>query len=398
MRRLRTARRAARLLGPVALAVAMLASAPGARADLPPERQTVATLDSDTTHRLYLADPAIAHLIDGRLHVIDGRSMRYLAAMSTGYVGQSVLSPDRRELYVATTYYTRLHRGQRTDVVEVYDTADLTLKHEIEIPAKHAQALNIRATIAASADGRWLFVQNGTPASSVTVVDLPARKVAAEVPTPGCWGVIPWPKDAARFATVCGDGTLATVALDDAGQPKPREAGVKFFDPDVDPIFMHYEWVGERLTFVSYGGQLVAVDVGAGGVTPQAPWPLVAGADAKAGWKPGGYQLFAVDAARQRLVVGMHPKAGDGSHKSPAQELWVFDLQAKKRVARWPGQNAVAMAMSGGTGDAPRLFVLDGATNGLVALDPRASGKAGGKPLARVDGFGETPVYLEAHR
>jgi hypothetical protein len=42
-----------------------------------------------------------------------------------------------------------------------------------------------------SSDGRWLFVQNATPASSVTVVDLKARKFAAEIPTPGCWIVIP---------------------------------------------------------------------------------------------------------------------------------------------------------------------------------------------------------------
>lgn len=397
MRRLRTARSAARLLGPVALAVATLAAAPAARAELPAERQTIGTLDADATHRLYLADPAIAHLIDGRLHVIDGRSMRYLSAMSTGYIGQSLLSPDRRQLYVATTYYTRLHRGTRTDVVEVYDATNLTLQHEIEIPAKHAQALNMKATIAVSPDGRWLFVQNATPASSVTVVDLPARKVAGEIPTPGCWGVIAWPKDATRFSTVCGDGTFATIALDDAGQPKPREAGVRFFDPDADPIFMHYEWVGDRLHFVSYGGRLVTLDVGADGVKPNAPWPLVGGADAKAGWKPGGYQLFTVDAARQRLIVGMHPKASDGSHKTPAQQLWVFDLAAQKRVARWPGQNAVAMTMSGGA-ESPRLFVLDGATNGLVALDPRATGQAAGKPLARVDGFGETPIYLEAHR
>lgn len=395
MRRLRTAPRAARLLGWVAVSAAML-GVPGARAaDLPPERQTIGTLDADATHRIYLADPAIAHLIDGRLHVVDGRSMRYLSAMSTGYAGQTTLSPDRRELYVATTYYSRLHRGTRTDVVEVYGTADLTLRHEIEIPPKHAQALNIRATLAASADGRWLLVQNATPASSVTVVDLQARKVAAEVPTPGCWGVLPWPKDGARFSTVCGDGTLATVVLDAAGQPQPRQPGVQFFDADADPVFMHYEVIGDTLHFVSYGGQVHAVTLAADGVQPQAPWPLLSAAEAKAkaGWRPGGYQLFAVDAARQRLFVGMHPGARDGSHKTPAKEIWVVDLAQKKRVARWPGQNAIALTMSGT--DAPRLFVLDGVSNGLVALDPRAA--PGGKPLARFDGVGETPIYLQAH-
>ncbi len=405
------ARRAAGLATALAAALAATAapaagSAAGiasAAAPLPTERQTVARLDADATHRIYLADPVIGHLIDGRLHVIDGRSMRYLSAMSTGYVGQTALSPDRRELYVATTYYTRLHRGTRTDVVDVYGTDDLALRHEIEIPPKHAQSLNIRATLAPSADGRWLLVQNATPASSVTVVDLQGRKTASEVPTPGCWGVLPWPKDASRFSTVCGDGTLATVELDETGQARPRTPGVKFFDPDSDPVFMHYEVVGDTLWFVSYGGKLHGVRLDAAGVQPEAPWSFVPAADARAGWRPGGYQLFAVDAARQRLFVGMHPGAKDGSHKSPAQQLWVIDLAQKKRVARWPGQNAVSMTMSvpgaanasgAAAGAPPRLFVLDGLTNGLVSLDPRAAGVP--KPIARFDGLGETPVYLEA--
>jgi methylamine dehydrogenase heavy chain len=363
-----------------------------AGADLPTERQTVAKLDPDATHRVYLSDLAIGHIIDGRLHVIDGRNMRYLSAMSTGFAGQTALSPDHREIYVATTFYPRLHRGQRTDVVEVYGADDLAFRHEIEIPPKHAQALNIRATLAPSADGRWLLVQNATPATSVTVVDLQQRKVASEVPTPGCWGVIPWPEDPNRFSTVCGDGTLATLELDDTGQPRARSAPVRFFDPDADPVFMHYERVGNTVQFISYGGQVHGLSLKAQGVEPLEVWSLLTLADRKAAWRPGGMQLFTVDAQRQRMFVGMHSKSSDGSHKNPAAQIWVVDMATHARVARWPGHNAVSMTFS--TGAEPRLFVLDGEHSGVVALDPRSPR---GKVLGRLD-VGESAVYLEVSR
>jgi methylamine dehydrogenase heavy chain len=38
-----------------------------------------------------------------------------------------------------------------------------------------------------SADEKFLFLQNATPATSVTVVDLVANKFAGEIPIPVLW-------------------------------------------------------------------------------------------------------------------------------------------------------------------------------------------------------------------
>ena len=379
--------------GRVLAGLALCAAACVARAELPNEQLTVAQLPKDATHRVYLSDPAMNHLVDGRMHVIDGAGMRYLGMLGTGFVAQTCLSRDRSEIYVATTYHSRLQRGTRTDVVEVYGTDDLQFRHEIEIPPKHAQALPIRASLATTSDGRFLLVQNATPASSVTVVDLKQRKVVGEVPTPGCWGALPWPGQPRRFSTVCGDGTLATIELDEAGIAMPRSPGTRFFDADKDPVFMHYEFIGEQLHLLSYGGQVHTLSLRAEGVTAEPAWSFIPPADFRKGWRPGGYQLFTVDAVRQRLFVGMHPGAHEGSHKTPAAEIWVVDLKERKRVSRSPGRNAVAMTLSHGAN--ARLFVLDGMTNGLVALDPQAMKP--GKPLGRFDGIGDTPILLEAH-
>ena len=136
------------------------------------ETLSVAKLPAPNAHRIYLSDVSISHIVDNRLHVIDGDSFKYLGVFATGYAGQSTLSRDRKELYVTTSYYTRLSRGERTDVVEIHDPLTLEYRSEIVIPPRRAQALPYEGIVRTSSDGRWLFVQNATPATSVSVVDL----------------------------------------------------------------------------------------------------------------------------------------------------------------------------------------------------------------------------------
>lgn len=191
--------------------------APPAHAELPVDQPSVAKLPPVDAYRIYLADPVMPHLVDGRTYVVDGKTLRFLGLMGSGYAGSTALSRDGKTFYVATTYYSRLVRGTRVDVVEAHRTDDLSYLYEIEIPSRQAQSLPMRALLTTTADDRFLLVQNATPATSVTVVDLQAQRVATEIATPGCYGVIAWPSQARRFSSVCGDGKLATYDLDDKG-------------------------------------------------------------------------------------------------------------------------------------------------------------------------------------
>ena len=325
-------------------ALALAALAPlAAHAELPVEQASIAALPPADAYRLYLVDPAMGHLVDGRLHVIDGARMKYLALIGTGFAGTTVLSRDRKTIFVATTYHSRLERGTRSDVVEIYRADDLSFQREIE--------------------------------------------------TPGCYGVIAWPKQPRRFSALCGDGTLATYDLSDSGTLASSSISPRFFDPDVDPLFMHYELAGERLTFVSYHGQVQTVDLAGAAPVFAAPWSLLDAATRKQDWRPGGYELFAIDGGR--LYVAMHDHGAEGTHKNPAKEIWVVDLKAQRRVARMPGQTAVSMAIAHGA--APRLFVLSGADNRLLAWDLRSL-RFPYRPLARSEPVGDTPVYLELNQ
>lgn len=251
-------------------------------------------------------------------------------------------------------------------------------------------ALNYRNTIRTSADGRWVFVQNSTPASSVTVVDLKERTMAAEIPTPGCWGIYPPAGSSDRFSTLCGDGTIATILLDGQGDAASRSVSAKVFDADKDAWFIQGEQDGDLYRFVSFLGNISVVDLGGDTAKLVETWGTVrSAADRKAGWRPGGYQPLAVHPGSNRLYVAVHPGGGEGSHKNPAKEIWAFDLKTKKRVARMPGHAAIAVTASS---NGKRVLAIDIEKLSLVAIEVGAKSRS--RVLTQV---GEIPVQVDSN-
>ena len=360
--------------------------------ELPAETLSVAVLAPAQTERVYVADIAINHIQDGRIRVWDPRSGKLLGMISAGYVGNFTLSAKGDELYLATTYLSRGSRGERTDVLEVHDTSTLGFKYEIILPPKRAQALSYRGLVRATANGRFVLVQNATPATSISVVDLVQRKVVNEVQTPGCWGLLPAASHASRFAMLCGDGKVATVTLDESGQVSDRQATEKLFDADADAWFHHAEQVGDRYWFVSFKGMLTELDLGGPVAVVKSTRSLVNAQQQREGWRPGGYQLFSVDPAARYLVVGMHDKGTEGSHKRPAKQLWTFDLNAGQRVGTAPGHQTASLTLSR---NGQRLQALDGETGAMRAWQWSGAGKL--KPLATVKQAGETSLLLESY-
>jgi hypothetical protein len=62
-------------------------------------------------------------------------------------------------------------------------------------------------------------------------------------------------------------------------------------------------------------------------------WPLVPAADAAGSWRPSGWQLIASD-QEKLLYVLMQADAHEGTHKDPANEVWVYNAATKTRVKR----------------------------------------------------------------
>ncbi|WP_251864507.1 amine dehydrogenase large subunit [Achromobacter sp. Marseille-Q4962] len=369
---------------------AALAAAGAARAELPVERlQGGARLPEATPHRLYVMDAAFNHLVDSRVNLYDGDTLKFLGLVPTSFNGHMTVSADGKDIFVMTTYYERLNRGKRTDVVEVWDAQTLTPKYEIAIPGKRAQALNYRNYFRQSADGELLFVQNATPATSVSVVDLKARKFADEITAvAGCWSVIVLPSRPRSFASICGDGTLLTVDVGPDGKPAGQARSQPMFDVEKDPIFIHTENLGDTFYFVSFNGNVYSADFSGREVRFGEPWSLLDKSGKDQGWRPGGYNVLAVNRQHKRLYVGMHPNGAEGSHKTPAAEIWVYDLATHKRLARVPGRNALSMSVSQDT--QPRLYTIDGGNVNVYDAEPAAPVLKG-----TIQAAGETALQVE---
>jgi methylamine dehydrogenase heavy chain len=339
--------------------------------------------------RLYVADFSIAHLGDGRVHVLDARNGRWAGLVDAGYSGQFTVAPNGKELYVAAAYLSRHTHGQRQDVVEIYDADTLRMTGDVVLPPRRAQAAFLKNLLRTSFDGRYLFVQNATPATSISVVDLRNKTLLSEVPSAGCWGIYPSSTEALRFSMLCGDGKLATVTLDAQGKPAQRTVSPKFFDSGNDPVFVQSEVHDGRYYFVSFTGTLHRADLRGAQAVIEQSISFVSAAERRSGWRPGGYQLLALDAERGTLMVGMHPNGKEGSHKTPASEIWMLELHSAKRGARFKVKEAVALAV-GQSG--PRyLYALNGATNQVSAYALPSM-----RRVYTSEAVGATSILLEA--
>jgi methylamine dehydrogenase heavy chain len=337
----------------IAIGLLVLGAMPAMAAEFKPETPGTTTLPP-TMHRVYLADAVLPHMADGRVYVLDRTDLALKGMMEAGFAGMMLAVPDKRRVYVATTFYERLTRGKRTDVIQVFDDQSLKVVEEIPVSTHRAQALSYRSLFQRSSDGNLLLLQNATPATSVTVVDPTIRK-QLEVPTPGCYGIYPALTQPKRFTTLCGDGTMGTYTINAKLSSAERKTGAKLFDADADPLFIHAERDADAYIFLSFKGKLLRASLE--GETANIVETLdMTGADTR-DWAPGGYQPMTVDAKAGIVYVLMHQGTSDGAHKNPSSEIWAYDLRGKKLVARSSAMNLISITLS--PSDPTVLFAID---------------------------------------
>jgi methylamine dehydrogenase heavy chain len=300
--------------------------------------RTIALPAEPGRHWFWMSD-VILH----RTALFDADRASLLGTISSGSAGvgfviSPLFAPDHREIYLAETYYARGVRGERTDVVTVYDTATLQPLDEIVIPPKRAEYFPGIAANALSDDGRFMAVFNLTPAQSLTIVDVKARRFTTEIGTPGC--SLAYAAGDRRFLMLCADGAALRVALDDEGQARSVERTAPFFDAQKDPITEKGVRRGREWLFVSYEGMVHPVDVGDDMPRFAEPWPLFTDEERKV-WRIGGAQHLALHAASGRLYSLVH-QGGPDSHKEAGTEIWVYDLASHRRVQRNPALNPLA--------------------------------------------------------
>jgi methylamine dehydrogenase heavy chain len=241
---------------------------------------------------------------------------------------------DRNRIYAYGSFYTRTYYGERTDVVLFFDATTMLPVAEVEIPAKSA-GIGHSGMIGLVND-RFLGVWNITPAMSVSIVDVEDEEFVTEISTAGCAMVYPIEDG---FLMPCGDGTLQYITLDRSGEEASRVRSEVFFDVEEDAIFDYAVPTADGWMFLSFDGQVFTAGIDDGEVIVSEPWSIFQPAtedeeSPDEGWRIGGRQPFAYNAATGVLVTLMHEGGGQETFEDPGTEIWGFNVNTQRRGYR----------------------------------------------------------------
>lgn len=334
---------------------------------LKPETVYVQRLGQPSPHWLILNDPNFLGNMDSKIYLIDADRNHMLGMLAAGGWRNAVeYSSDFSTIYSPETYYSRTTRGQRTDVLSFYDVASLSPVDEIEIPAKRGSGAAHRSYSGRSDDGRFVYVFNMTPAMTVTVVDVVARKVTAEIGTDGCAMI--YPSGNFSFLSLCGNGRIRQTILNQQGVLEETRFTDVFFDPQQDPLTEKATRLKGDWYFVSFHGAVHRVAASDAEVNPSGRWALLDQSELDAGWRPGGAHFLASHRSGF-LYVGMNQEGPD-SHKKPAQQVWMMNVDdmSKRQVIEPPGpvtQLAVSQdtqPLLAAASEGPEIYLFDALT------------------------------------
>lgn len=347
---------------------------------------TVQKLPAQSPHWMWVNDFVFPHMTDGQAILVDGDSGKYLGLLSTGFGFTRLVIPrDGNLIYSPETYFSRGTRGERTDVVTIYDPRTLGVNGEIVIPPKRSSNMPMMANSELTDDDRFLVIYNFNPAQSVTVVDVKARKSVGEIETAGC--ALVYPTGPRSFFSICSDGVLLETKLTEEGKLAGQTRTPRMFDVAQDPVTEKAVRVDNTWYFVSFGGTMYPVTITPGGLKAGAKWSLLSAEERQQNWRPGGLQQLSAHAGLKRLYSIMHQGSVD-THKDPGKDVWVYDLAKKTRIQKIELQN-IAMSIQVTRDAKPLLFsiFIDSSTTDVYDA-------VSGAHLRSIESIGTTPTIM----
>ncbi|MEM9623815.1 MAG: amine dehydrogenase large subunit [Pseudomonadota bacterium] len=347
--------------------VTLLALASWSHAEFTPEFATVESLpDQGGQHWFWMYGFRAPNMGDSRAFLMDERG-RHLGQLNTGFWAKTVInSPQRGNIITLETYFSRGTRGERTDVVVLYDARTLAPVREVVIPPKRLNAVKTRHLAVLSEDEKFLLVVNYTPAQSVTIVDLEASAVVEEVETPGCSVLYSaGPRD---YYAICANGSFLQLKIDDSGRVIARRRSDSLFDAVEDFLTISGSRIGDTWYFVSRDNNIYGITMAGDNISLKGMWPLVTDAEREAGWMIAGMEHTTAHEASGRLYVLVQQGERDDFEK-PGSSVWVFDTATMEKQQEIDMQE-MTMSIAVSQDEKPRLYTLDFhiPLNGLATL------------------------------
>ena len=372
----------------ICAAAATQAAPPPLESDLA-KGSPVEILPAPSPHWLWVNDIVFAHMPDGKAHLVDGDSGKYLGQLNTGFgYSRMLLSPDGSTIYSPETYFSRGTRGERQDIVAYYDAKTLGPTGETVVPAKRSSNLPVSGNAQLTNDGRFLLIYFFNPAQSVGVVDVGARKWVGEIETPGC--ALVYPAAQRAFFSLCADGGVQVIDLNERGELAQRRRIENVLAVGKDPVDEEAVRYQGNWLFSSFSGEVVPVNATADSVSAGAPWWLTTPSERAAKWRPGGHQKTALSPTLNRLYVLML-QGGPNARKDPAQEVWVYDLATHARKQRIR-LNGPATSILVTNDDKPLLYTAFLGGSDIGVYDARS-----GRHLRTIHEVATSPTLLVGH-
>ena len=160
------------------------------------------------------------------------------------------------------------------------------------------------------------------------------------------------------FLMICSDGELQLVQLDEQGKETNRERSKRFFDVLKDPIFDRPIQTATGWLLISHAGQAFHVTVDGDDIEMGDAWSLLGSDEENQAWRPGGGEFGTVHKATGLMYLLMHKAEEDYTHHDPGTEIWVFDVNQKRRLERIELETA-AYSLYVTQSDEPKLVVSD---------------------------------------
>jgi len=338
---------------------------------------------------MFVDESSFTSMFGGKMIIIDinapTTSKLIKGTADKNLLGNFANAKTRPEFYIVESFHERGSRGARTDVLVIYDKVTLSPIKEIVLTHTRLTSLPRRDAMTLSQDEKFLYIANFSPAASFTVVDLDTHEVVGNIATPGC--VLPFPTGKRSVTSICSNATLLTTILDNSGNKKSQHRTDAFFDTDKTPIFERPSYIGRTAYFPSFTGEMHELDLSQEIVKYKGKWDLLSNEERIAGWRPGGMALSDSD-EQGLLYIIMSAEGFDGSQTHGGNQVWVFDVKNKKRIATIDAPNwAVSIAVT--RGKKPSLVVTNGEMN-LDVINPRT-----GELVKTISDFGNiTPLIL----
>lgn len=337
--------------------------------------------------RVYVQDPAHFAAITQQF-AIDGETGRVVGITDGGFLPQPLVADDGSFIAQASTVFSRIARGTRTDYVEVFDPETFEPTADIELP-KDARFLigTYQWMNALTPDKKKLLFYQFSPAPAVGIVDLEGKKFDRMVDVPDCYHI--FPASPTVFYMNCRDGSLARV---DIAETEPKITNTEVFHAEDELLINHpaYSMRAGRLVWPTYTGKIFQIDLTEEKATFREPIEALTEAERADNWRPGGWQQTAYHRASDRIFL-LVDQRDQWRHKTASRFVVVLDAATGERISKIElGHEIDSINVSQ---DAePLLYALSAGTQTLHIFDAGT-----GTELRKVTHLGRGPQILTTH-